>query len=168
MNKSIQTIFNLFEYTDQIYEHCKTLKFYNKKEFENNFGKESHWPGLRSNSLFEVSPILYCHVLTLLKVKNIDLSQYKEINGYCHLRFDNEDDWAHVDSSDTIIIYLSPTNLNSGTKFYSDDGKFEIAKTNFIQNACVYFKGNIVHSSFGNHGESIENARMTLNFFMFK
>jgi len=38
------------------------------------------------------------------------------------LEKDNGKDWIHRDASDfALIVYLSDTNLNSGTTFYDDE-----------------------------------------------
>ena len=72
-----------------------------------------------------------------------------------------------MDETDTILIYLSPTNINSGTKFF-DSQNNEITSVQFVQNTCVFFESPLPHSSFGNHGDTIDNARMTFNIFCHK
>tara|TARA_A100001015_G_C14950754_1_gene696640 strand:- start:1195 stop:1449 length:255 start_codon:yes stop_codon:yes gene_type:complete len=76
-------------------------------------------------------------------------------------------DWIHKDdvkSQFSGLVYLSPTNLESGTRFY-DDKENEIADIKFVQNRFVFFNGNYNHMSIGNHGTNIENGRLTLNAF---
>jgi len=162
--QQVTTLFDFLPYVKDIYALSKTLPFYSKEEFP----EKSSWPGVRTNNLKDSCPFLYIHILTLLQQSiNINFNEYKNISMYCHLRLqeDQEKDWIHTDPSDTVIVYLSPTNLNSGTDFY-DNRENTIASVKFIQGTCVFFKEGIKHCSIGNHGDSIDNGRMTINLFM--
>ena len=167
-SQSIKTINNFFDFHLQIYQLCKKFDFYDKENFNARFKTKQNWPGLRTWDLSEMSPFLFLHVLSCLNKNNIDTSVYRDIKGCCHVRFerDEENDWIHRDPCDTVIIYLSDTNINSGTKFYDDTEKHEISRINFIQNTCLFFEKPLPHRSFGSHGNEIDNSRMTLNFFM--
>ena len=97
---------------------------------------------------------------------NLVFSNYLSMDAYIHLRLKDDDveDWIHTDTGDTMLIYLSPTNLSSGTSFYSDDEK-EITTVKFIQNCALFFNGQIKHKSLSNYGENSEDGRMTINIF---
>ena len=171
MQQEVVTLFDFLPYVRNIYPLTKKLKFYSSDEHKKQFPNEgSNWPGFRTEDLNRCCPFLYVHILTLLE-KSIKMkyTEYKKIDMCCHLRLEEDDskDWIHTDDSDTALIYLSPTNLNSGTDFY-DDQENTVASVKFIQGSCVFFKSGIKHRSIGNHGHNMEDGRMTLNVFMFK
>lgn len=167
-----KTIYNFFDpfYVDSIYNECKKLKFYSSEEYKEKFDPTSNWPGQRTETLIRSNPILYFYISSILKNQNIHFESYRDVFSGCHIRYgeDEKKDWVHTDPTDTILIYLSPTNLESGTKFYADDCKTEILCSKFIQNTAVLFSQGLAHGSFGNHGDNIDNGRMTINIFLFK
>ena len=62
---------------------------------------------------------------------------------YTHLRLKdtNKEDFLHKDSPDStysLLVYLSETNLFSGTKLY-DDLDNEVADIKFVQNRAIIF-----------------------------
>ena len=162
--------YDFIPYIDQVYSSCKNkislFKVEDHSELNNQETTDS-WPGKRSLNLSEVEPFLYLQLMHLIESKfNLVLSNYKSIDAYIHLRLKEDDtkDWIHIDPTDTILIYLSPTNLFSGTSFYSDDDK-EIAAIKFVQNSAIFFNGQIKHKSVSNYGENLEDGRMTINIF---
>lgn len=162
------TLFNFLPYVGNIYSLVKKLKFYNSEEFKKHFQDRANWPGFRTEDLKNCCPFLYIHILTLLEQStNIKHSEYKDVSMFCHLRLKEDDakDWIHVDNSDTALIYVSPTNFSSGTDFY-DAQDNTVASVKFIQGSCVLFEKGIKHRSIGNHGNDIENGRITINVFM--
>jgi len=166
----VKTLFNFLPYVESIYPLIKKFKFYNLKDFNETFNENSNWPGYRTQDLHEYCPFLYIHILTLLEESiKVKFTSYKKISMYAHLRFqeDESKDWIHVDSSDTAIIYISNTNFNSGTDFYDAQAN-SIASIKFIQGSCVFFERGINHRSIGNHGNNIEDGRMTINVFMYR
>tara|TARA_E500000318_G_C3442175_1_gene165433 strand:+ start:67 stop:579 length:513 start_codon:yes stop_codon:yes gene_type:complete len=170
MSKNVRIIYNFFDFPNLIYENCKKFNFYTPEEMFKVYGPVGNWAGKRTHPLETESPFLHLHILSFLKLNGIDIDKYKKIFTHAHTRLaeDEEKDYIHQDPCDTALIYLSNTNLDSGTKFFADDLENEISKANFIQNTCVYFEKGLFHTSFGNHGCSIEDARMTLNIFMVK
>jgi hypothetical protein len=78
-----------------------------------------------------------------------------------------DSDWIHEDTNMySMLVYLSPTCLTSGTNFYLEKKENTLThKVAFVQNTAVIFKGNIFHKSASNYGDSIENGRFTLNIF---
>jgi len=170
MSKNVRIIYNFFNFPNLMYENCKKLNFYTVEEMSKIIPGKHDWPGKRTLCFETENPFLHLHILSYLKLNRINVDDYKKIDTCAHIRLaeDEEKDWIHKDNSNTAIIYLSNTNLNSGTKFFADDLENEISKANFVQNTCVYFEKGLFHTSFGNHGHSIEDARMTLNIFMYK
>ena len=168
--KSIKVTHDFLNLNEHIYVLCKNFTFYNQDEYNNRFNVNESWPGQRTFNLSQENPFLHIHLLSILEMNGVEINKYKDIVSHCHIRFaeDNSKDWAHVDPNmDTAIIYLSKTNLNSGTKFFNTQNQ-EIASIAFVQNTCVFFEEPLLHSSFGNHGDNIDNARMTLNIFCHK
>ena len=89
-----------------------------------------------------------------------------EMRAVIHLRTSNSvKDWIHTDPVDkTLLVYLSETNLDSGTCLYEeDDSPSTIVK--FVQNRAVMFDGKIKHSTLQQYGNNVENGRLTLNCF---
>jgi len=165
----VTTFFNFLPYASNIYQLCKQLKFYNCEDYKKETLDEcGTWPGFRTITLAECSPFLHIHLMTLLS-QQLVMSKYKEIHMFCHLRLqeDEQKDWIHFDNTDTAIIYLSPTNYESGTNFY-DSNENVLSSVKFIQGSCVFFKSGILHKSIGNHGDNINNGRLTMNIFMHK
>lgn len=167
-----KTIYNFFDplYVDSIYNECKKLKFYSLEEYEQKFGSIGTWPGQRTEPFIRSNPIFYSYLASILKNHDIYFENYREAFAACHIRYaeDEKKDFIHKDDADTVIIYLSRTNLESGTKFYADDLKSEISCSRFVQNSAVFFKQGMAHGSFGNHGNNIDNVRMTINIFLHK
>jgi hypothetical protein len=165
--KSIKVTYNFLNLNQQIYALCKNLNFYTVEEYNRKFNLDETWPGKRTFELSQESPFLYIHLLSLLERNGIEIHKYKRILAHCCIRIAEDKDWIHMDESDTALIYLSPTNINSGTKFF-DSQNNEITSVQFVQNTCVFFESPLPHSSFGNHGDTIDNARMTFNIFFHK
>ena len=64
------------------------------------------------------------------------------------------------------LIYLSDTNLDSGTKMYlSVDEDKETCLVNFVQNRFVMYDANLPHSAYGNYGKNLSDGRLTINGF---
>ena len=162
--------YDFIPYINQVYSFCKKrVSLYKVEEHPEHKDPEtdSTWPGKRSLNLSEEEPFLYLQLMNLIENKfNLVFSNYKSIDAYIHLRLKEDDtkDWIHIDPTDTILIYLSPTNLSSGTSCYSDDDK-EIAAIKFVQNSALFFNGQIKHKSLSNYGENLEDGRMTINIF---
>ena len=162
--------YDFIPYINQVYSFCKKrVTLYKVEEHPEHKDPEtkSTWPGKRSLNLSEEEPFLYLQLMNLVENKfNLVFSNYKSLDAYIHLRLEEDDaeDWIHTDTGDTILIYLSPTNLSSGTSFYSDDEQ-EISAVKFVQNTALFFNGQIKHKSVSNYGENLEDGRMTINIF---
>ena len=90
------------------------------------------------------------------------------MHAHLHLRLneDNQKDFIHTDVCDlTMIVYLSETNLKSGTAIYNDKHE-ETQSAKFVQNTAFLFAGNQLHGSLLNYGDNIDNGRLTLNCFI--
>ena len=174
----IKVVPDFLDFPLAYYEACKTMKYYNQEDFKKLTGSSSwsaiRFPGLRTDYLNKTDPILFYAVLGYIKNKfELNLNKYKRIDGHAQVRFDNTDDWIHKDFSDTVIIYLSPTNVESGTGFFKiigDDGRNfqyeKIGMTNFIHNTGIYFTEGTQHSAINNHGKDINDGRLTITYFL--
>jgi hypothetical protein len=171
LNKFLQINYEFLPYVQDIYEICKNkIKLYTYKKHPDYINPNTKWPGLRSQKLNHIEPFL--HLLLLKEAENkfkFDPKLYREIHSYVHLRSEesNGEEFIHQDTCDTMLIYLSDSNLKSGTRFYSNEQE-PISEVNFVQNTAVYFDGSIFHGSLKNYGDSIDNGRMTINIFCFR
>ena len=169
---------------DAINQELPKLKYYNDKDHpmmevdkefitvkgEHKYGK---WPGIRTNSLTLVSPVIDKLILNTLESKKSEFTKNKfTYVNFAHLRVasDNEEDFIHQDEicNFSWLLYMSKTNLNSGTKMYtdcdSDKDKHEYF-VEFVQNRFVLFDSLIPHMAWGNHGKDFTDGRVTINGF---
>jgi hypothetical protein len=104
----------------------------------------------------------------LLKYKILEEKSWN-INTFLHLRLDKDKDkdWIHVDETEDFaaLIYLSETNLNSGTKIY-DQNENIINDIKFVKNRFVMYSAKYKHMGYGHHGKNINDGRLTFNLFM--
>ena len=172
MNNNVIVADNFFSNFSNIKSHFKKLELYTLEEGENlNMwsGDVGKWPGKRSLDFYETEPFLYNLILSEFDIRFRNFYQGTSFTcaSYAHLRLDkdNEKDWIHADPvSHTLMIYVSETNLNSGTCFYDENDNLT-QTVNFVQNRAVLFPGHIRHKALNNHGTDIENGRLTLNVF---
>jgi len=170
---------NFFENFKTIEKHFKKIPLYSGTEWGTKFqkGNNVYWPGSRSQSLYETNPFLWNLIAKEIKEKYSHVIGWppKIIDAYTHLRLsgDDEKDSPHqdLDSRFTLMVYLSDTNLESGTCFYHNiDDEYVVAEpmntVNFIKNTSVLFSGDLYHKSKYNYGTDIENGRLTLNCFI--
>ena len=170
MNSFINTNFNFFPFIQDVYKLCKNIELYKIEEHPLYQNDDNEWPGHRSLELSESEPFLYLSILEQAKNKlGLRTELYRDIKSFVHVRGNEDDskDWIHKDQCDTILVYLSESNLESGTTFYTNQEEV-LLDLAFFQNAAVFFDGRISHKSKLNYGDSIENSRMTLNIFCYK
>jgi hypothetical protein len=160
---------NFFERFENIEKAFKEIPVYKKEEFNSKFQEKQNWPGKRSGYLNNENTFLLNLFLNEFYNKiNIGI---RGITLHTHLRLssDLDKDWIHKDSFGgyiyTCIVYLSKTNLNSGTYIYSSNNEI-ISDVKFVQNRAFLFDTRYLHSTYGNHGEDINDGRLTLNAFI--
>jgi hypothetical protein len=143
-----------------------SIPVYTPDEFNARFGHKQTYPGLRSNLLKEEHPILFSLIVqNLVKVPFLDKFS---LDLYLHLRReqDNAVDSIHKDITDySFLIYLNPTNINSGTCFY-DENNQPIADVKYVQNRFVIFNGSYNHKGYGHFGNTSRDGRLTANGFL--
>tara|TARA_R110000772_G_scaffold241842_1_gene354191 strand:- start:313 stop:840 length:528 start_codon:yes stop_codon:yes gene_type:complete len=164
---------NFFKDLNKVYNHVKSIETFDSKNYYNDPGLDTskiEWPGYRSQQLHGKDEWLLKqfgesfreHLSGLIKGEFL-------LNMFSHLRLDkdNATDFIHVDLPHTysMLVYLSPTNLQSGTNLYNNNEEL-INSIKFVQNRAVVFSSSYKHSAINNHGTNIENGRLTLNIFM--
>jgi hypothetical protein len=177
--KNIEIIDNFFDNFKSIKESFKNIPLHEREEYkkrnmitdeDKKLLKDSNFPGKRSDPLHRAEPFLFN--LTIKEIfDKINAKQFNEISLDCsvHLRTATDDtqDFIHKDPSRLgMLVYLSETNLKSGTGFYREDSDKPYLKIPFIQNSAVIFPGHIRHKSLLNYGNDINDGRLTLNGFI--
>ncbi len=161
---------NFFDKFNFIKNEFKKIPRYEKDEFNKMFRDQQTWPGKRSAFILNTHPFLFNLFLKEFSKFNFDLSSHS-VTLYTHLRLvqDEVKDWIHKDTSTeySCIVYLSETNLNSGTYFYSENKEI-VSDIKFVQNRAVLFDGRYFHSAYGHHGYTQDDGRLTLNSFITK
>ena len=163
---------NFFDNFNNIKDRFKEISLYSLDEFlklNKKEDREQGWPGKRSFDFYKAEPFLFNLILNEFHTKFDNFFNNKKFwcRSYAHLRLneDNEKDFIHTDPVDySLLIYVSETNLNSGTCFY-DDNNNVTQTVNFIQNRAVLFPGHIKHCALNTYGINIDDGRLTLNAF---
>ena len=77
-----------------------------------------------------------------------------------------KEDYVHQDNCWVSgLVYLSRTNLDSGTQFYDSENGNITQTVKFVQNRAVFFKASMWHRVLNGHGTDIGDGRYTLNTF---
>ena len=168
---------NFFNNFSQIADEFKKIQRYDyeehpdiKPKLEDKSFLKYKWPGQRSEDLKKNNKFLTALFLKEYEDKFRDFFDEKlGFAIYTHLRLKdtNKEDFLHKDTPDStysLLVYLSETNLNSGTKLYDDFDK-EVADIKFVQNRAVIFDSRYTHAAVNNHGDNEDNGRLTLNVF---
>ena len=165
---------NFFSNFHNIKNEFKKIKLYDFGEYNkmtSNNDSKTIWPGKRSLYIHNENPFLFNLSLKELfeKWKDVEETPKLEFKTVLHLRLDEDEkkDFIHYDPDDlTMIVYLSKTNLNSGTAIYPDNSDEPETIVKFVQNRCVIFDSKKRHRSLNNHGTNLDNGRLTLNTFL--
>ena len=167
---------NFFDNFQNIEEHFKKISLYNYTEYNKKLGKEqnSKWPGEKRLPLNTEHPFLFNLIMNEMFVKfhsHFENGRKIKMAASVNLRLnkDNKKDFVHTDDpySFTLMIYLSKTNLKSGTGLYDTvNSKEPNTVVNFVQNRAFLFNSKIPHKSLLNYGNNINDGRLTLNCFI--
>ena len=169
-------------------EEVKKLEFYDTLSHPESESAEEipNYPGIRTDKLRKVHPLLNSFIIRKIERSGATFGQRPWTqNQYAHLRLekDNAGEYIHQDLDDwAYLIYLSETNLDSGTKMYesvksapfikmssfsekdkSKDKEHTLVK--FVQNRIVMFDSLIPHMAWNNHGNDMSDGRLTINGF---
>tara|TARA_B100001094_G_C17939755_1_gene674909 strand:- start:278 stop:805 length:528 start_codon:yes stop_codon:yes gene_type:complete len=165
---------NFFENFNNIKDEFKKIPLYSLKDYNKRFlskvVRQENWPGKRSQILHMGNPFLFNLIVRELNTKTTLFKDVGlDINSFVHLRLkeDTDKDWIHIDPDYyTLMVYLSETNLNSGTAIYPEQGDIPSTTVGFVQNRAVLFRSNQRHISINSYGDNLENGRLTLNCFL--
>ena len=110
----ITIVDGFLEYPDRLREYALSLNCYSDVT--------NRWPGVRSESLYSLSPVLFNainqKILDLFFSKN-QVYQYNAISQFQIVNKKYQSGWVHQDPYVlTAILYLSPNSI-SGTSLYS-------------------------------------------------
>ena len=160
---------NFFELPEVIYAEAKKTKLYSMSEHPDQISKKdlTNWPGKRSEELGDVNPLFKYHIIKYLNISNVNV-RGRNVSLYVHARYTNDmtNDFIHMDGCIySMLIYLSNTNLNSGTKFF-DNKDHMVNDFKFVKNRLVWFDARYRHTAYGHHGDNIDNCRLTINGFI--
>ena len=140
-----------------VVNEIKKLRFYELKEFNFKFKDSQSWPGKRTEILPKVNLSLSKKITDqfILKTKSFLEPGDMDIQMYAHIRNkkDGKKDWIHWDadiSTYTGLIYLSKSNIKSGTYFYNTKKEI-ISDVKFVQNRCLIFDSRYLHKAYGHH-----------------
>ena len=149
-------------------KEIKKLSFYSASEHPDE-PDDVNFPGIRTSELLGVNPFLSSFIIQQIESSNISMTNGSwSIRQFGHLRRkkDNKEDWIHTDSSDwAYILYLSKTNLESGTKIYPSVDSKKDEEDGFIkfkQNRIVCLNSSVPHMAWGNHGNDLTNGRLVI------
>ena len=162
---------NFFDNFNNIKDSFKSIQLFNQEEFNKKFNDTETWPGFRSEQLHIENPFLFNLIIKEIYSKFGQSSfNNRNINvkSHIHLRLaeDNKKDWIHKDPFfATLMVFLSETNLKSGTCLY-DENKNVTDTINFVQNRALLFDSKKYHKSLNNYGDNLQNGRLTLNCFI--
>jgi hypothetical protein len=162
---------NFFPRLNLILSEFKKFELFDKDEYNKIKNDNFQWPGKRSLSIFETNIFLFDYVNHLMFSKNLLEPGNYDIRSFIHLRLeeDNSKDYIHKDVPWDLaaLIYLSDTNLESGTYLY-DENKNIINDIKFVNNRIILYSGDYYHKGYGHHGSSVEDGRLTYNMFIKK
>ena len=154
-------------------DEVKKLQFYN---IANHPKKDTgtDYPGIRTEDFHRDHSLLDSFIIQSVGHRNTIFSAHRPwgCQMYAHLRTKDAEksDFIHKDlrCDWAFLIYLSETNLESGTKFYKsvesskeDDNMF----VKFEQNRIIMFDSSVPHMSYNNHGKDLNDGRLTINGF---
>ena len=166
---------NFFDNFDNIKDEFKKINLYTLEEQKKfiNIEEGINWPGKRSRLLCDENVFLSNLIIKEYfdKFKGVLPQNVFHFNSVIHLRLvtDEEKDYIHTDPNlATIIIYLSDTNLKSGTALYPENSDIPDTIITAKQNRAILFDAKKRHKSLLNYGDTIENGRLTLNVFLYE
>ena len=167
--QDILIVDNFFDNFKDIEKAFYQHEFFDREKYPLEEGEHTgNWPGFRTRPLSKCNPFLdQLFIQTFLKKVDYGNTSFF-VSSYLHSRWKDHGDWIHKDNTKSQfsgLVYLSPTNLESGTRFF-DEQEREIADVKFVQNRFVFFNGEYNHMSIGYHGTNFNNGRLTLNAFL--
>jgi hypothetical protein len=171
MINSLLIVDNVFDDPDRILDLARSHEYYPNQD------SELTWQGIRSKELISYDHITYSNIVNTMINKglektfgtgiNVDFKWY--MNLYFHQLFAGDvmnDDWFHTDKKCCYagVVYLSKNPPeDSGTVV--NTGK-EILNIENVFNRMILYRSDFNHSAKSGFGNSIEDSRLTLTFFV--
>ena len=151
-----------------VYNSCKKIPLYSTKEFNSKFKTDESWAGVRSAPLFDIKPSVAKEIVINMGKYFKELFETVDtpLKIFVHKRDKKfkKKDWIHHDDNNDCLyvglLYLSKTNLKSGTMFY-DKKKNPITDVKFVQNRMIFFDSKYLHSAYGHHDDRL-NITVTI------
>lgn len=171
----IHKIDNFFDNPDEIRECALNMEFEGPLPIHN-------WHGIRATPMDWVVAGVDLEQMIIEEVQfRIPNFRHDEMELYFHItpeevrnHFDTEifeQASKHYDSNDARIVglvYLTPNPpKNSGTSFFDDDGN-KVTEAENVYNTMVMYPAGILHGPTNPFGDTKENGRLTLVFFLKK
>jgi len=167
-NDSVVVVDNFFEDFHRLEEGFRDVSLWDIDNHPTQSkDKELYWPGYRSVDLKESMPFMTSLYIETVK-KKVGIDSPFKLGIYTHLRTEEteKEDYVHQDNCWVSgLVYLSRTNLDSGTQFYDSENGNITQTVKFVQNRAVFFKASMWHRVLNGHGTDIGDGRYTLNTF---
>lgn len=155
---------NLFSNIQMVRAASLRVPLYTCAEYNQQFAREEDWPGQRSNLLSESAPELNDAIHRA--VNSIPFFQQLKFHTFVHFRGADAEDWIHQDHEALAgIIYINPTNVESGTRIYNQQQQI-ITDCKYVQNRLVMYSGGHLHQGYGHFGSDPIKGRTTINLFL--
>ena len=175
MKSSLIKIPNFFINPDKVRKKVLDLKYQQPT-------KHNNWHGIRADLTYRViggvdlEQKIYEEILNVMPdVTYFEMDIFFHIlPEYVRTHFKDslfENSTKHYDNSFCTfagVIYLTPNPpKNSGTSFFDDDGN-KIEEAENIYNTMILYPANILHGPTNPFGDTMENSRLTITFFLKK
>lgn len=155
---------DFFPDIEQIRTWALSVPQYACEEYNRTFARVEDWPGTRSDLLSTAHPALHEALHQRLHLN--PLTQGLQFHAFVHFRPEGTEDWIHMDREPLAgIIYINPTQTQSGTRMYSQDQQM-ITDVKYVQNRLLLYSGAYLHASYGAFGLTPHEGRTTLNLFL--
>lgn len=169
----IHKVDDFFDNPDEIRECALNMKYDSPNE-------NQYWHGLRSTPAdrivagVDLERLIYEEIL--FRMPNV---VYDEMEISFHILLDDvrghfnesifEEATKHFDASTARVaglVYLTPNPpKNCGTSFFDDDGN-KVGEVENEYNTMVVYPADILHGPTNPFGDTIENGRLTMVFFL--
>lgn len=164
---------NFLPYPNVVRSWALQQEYLNAEQVTVRYQKLNTWPGLRSTNINELDSDFANVVLSRISIlarQNFRLGNDIEIRSCFQLTKQNDgSSWIHKDDDVAVagLIYLTPdAPVNTGTTFYKGFDNIEVDTIGNVYNRLIMYDANILHKSTQYFGDSIENSRLTLVFFI--
>jgi len=169
---------NFFESVDELRKMALSLNYTTHEEMDRET-KSIGWKGSRSKKLMSYDKVfLYmCEQKIMKAVKEYFNDKKLYMNSYFHLTFDHTKNCIpnfgfekyHKDSVLYAgVVYLTPDAPKEAGTSILNGNENKIFNAENIYNRLICYPGNYIHAVSDTFGDTKENARLTLSFFIDK